>query len=307
MVDSPDIFVVAGGRAGANRAAKAGAVVTAPLTDPIGDSRCNNCGAALNGAFCAACGQRSVPINPTVSELAGDAWNELSGYDGRFAATFRGLLRPGQLTADYLQGRRARYLSPVRLYLICSVVYFLFAAAAPEGAGGIRIGVWDDRGDATLTAEDRAALEAELADSPWPLRVMLDSIAKDPVAFRARIFTILPRVFIAMLPVYAGIVWLFYRSMRFPAALVFAVHLHAFAFLAMAISEAAKFSGSDVIGLTIGVIMVVILSIYALRAQHVVFGGTWPDTVGKATAIGLIYMMTAVPAFMITFIWASMV
>src|SRR6185503_15425032 len=108
--------------------------------------RCLNCGEVLGGAFCSACGQRSVPINPTVSELAGDAWNELSGYDGRIAATFRHLLRPGQLTVDYLQGRRARYLSPVRLYLICSVVYFLVAAAAPQGVGGIRIGVWDDRG-----------------------------------------------------------------------------------------------------------------------------------------------------------------
>ena len=43
-------------------------------------------------------------------KLAGDAWQELSGYDGRIAATFRGLLHPGRLTLEYLQGRRARYL-----------------------------------------------------------------------------------------------------------------------------------------------------------------------------------------------------
>ena len=82
--------------------------------------------------FCGACGQRSVPANPTVSELAGDAWQELSGYDGRIAATFRGLLHPGRLTLEYLQGRRARYLPPIRLYLIASVTYFLLAAAAPD-------------------------------------------------------------------------------------------------------------------------------------------------------------------------------
>ena len=281
--------------------------MTAPLTDPIGDSRCNNCGAALNGAFCAACGQRSVPINPTVSELAGDAWNELSGYDGRIAATFRALLRPGQLTVDYLQGRRARYLPPVRLYLICSVVYFLVAAAAPQGVGGLRVGVWDDRGNPRVSAEDRAALEASLADEAWPVRALLTAVATDPEGFRARVYTMLSRVFIAMLPAYAGIVWLFYRRMRFPAALVFAVHLHAFAFLALAVSEAAKFSGSDVIGLTVGVIMLVVLSIYALRAQHAVFGGTWPEMIAKATAIGLSYMIVAVPAFVVAMIWAAMV
>jgi len=274
---------------------------------PSGTGRCRNCGATLEGAFCSSCGQRSVPINPTVSELAGDAWHELSGYDGRIAASFRNLMRPGQLTVDYLQGRRARYLPPVRLYLIASVVYFLAAAAAPEGAGGLRIGVWDDRGNMQLSAADRAALDAELSESPWIVRVLVDAVAKDPQAFRARVFTIMPRVFFGMLPVYAGIVWLFYRQQRFPAALVFAVHLHAFAFLAFAISEAAKFTRLDALAIAVGAIMLVIVSIYALRAQHAVFGGSWPATVAKATAIGLLYILTAIPAFVIVFIWASMV
>ena len=130
--------------------------------------RCLNCGEELEGAFCSSCGQRSVPANPTVSELAGDAWQELSGYDGRVAATFRGLLHPGRLTVDYLQGRRARYLSPIRLYLIASVVYFVVAAAAPadpsqspaeiRGPGSLRIGLWNDSRYVQLTEEDRARL-----------------------------------------------------------------------------------------------------------------------------------------------------
>ena len=92
---------------------------------------CLNCGAALHGSFCSACGQRSVPPDPTVAEVAGDAWQELSGYDGRIAATIRGLLRPGYLTREYVAGHRARYLSPVRLYLIVSVIYFVAASSTP--------------------------------------------------------------------------------------------------------------------------------------------------------------------------------
>ena len=243
-----------------------------------------------------------------MSELAGDAWNELSGYDGRIVASFRNLMRPGQLTVDYLQGRRARYLPPVRLYLIASVVYFLVAATVPEGVGGLRIGVWNDRGETQqLSAEERAAIQAELAELPWPIRPMLESAVNDPEAFRARVIKILPRVFFGLLPVFAGIVWLFYRSMRFPAALVFAVHLHAFAFLTGAISEAAKFTGSSAVSLAVGVIVLVVVSIYALRAQQTVFGGTWPETVAKATAIGLLYMIAAMPAYAIALIWASLV
>ena len=100
----------------------------------------------------------------------------------------------------------------MRLYLIVSVVYFVVSAAAPEGAGGLRIGVWDNRGSVELSAEDRAALEADVAESAWPIRPMLQSIAENPAAFRARVYTIMPRVFFAMLPVFAGIVWLFYRA-----------------------------------------------------------------------------------------------
>jgi hypothetical protein len=66
--------------------------------------RCLNCGAGLTGAFCSRCGQRAIPADPTVAEIAGDVWQELSGYDGRIAATFRNLLHPGRLTARISTG-----------------------------------------------------------------------------------------------------------------------------------------------------------------------------------------------------------
>jgi hypothetical protein len=277
--------------------------------------RCLNCGAELHGAFCAACGQRSVPANPTVSELAGDAWHELSGYDGRIAATFRNLLRPGRLTLDYLRGHRARYLSPIRLYLIASVVYFVTAAAAPtdprqspaevRGPGGLRIGLWDDSRNATLTEEERAEIKAEIAATSWPLRPLLEAVDRDPVAFRARLFTIMPRVFFGMLPVFAGIVWLFYRR-RFPASLVFAVHLHAFAFLIFSVSEAAKQTRSVALGAAIGLTAAIVFVIYTLLSIRAVFGGRWPMTLVKAAGIGVVYLLTSVPAFLIVLVWASL-
>ena len=131
-----------------------GTTVTPPYTfrgmaSVVG--RCLNCEAELSGAFCAACGQRAVPPDPTVKELAGDAWQELTGYDGRIAATLRGLWHPGRLTIEYLRGHRAAYLPPVRVYLIASLVYFVIAAAAPptpprragavSGPVGIRLGL----------------------------------------------------------------------------------------------------------------------------------------------------------------------
>ena len=277
--------------------------------------RCLNCGADLDGAFCGACGQRSVPADPTVAELVGDAWHELSGYDGRLASTFKSLLHPGRLTLEYLAGHRARFLSPVRLYLTLSVIYFLVAAAAPvdpssrpgqlQGPGQLKIGVWT-ADQAQMTDEDRARLQEELDEMVWPLRVLIESIQQDPTGFRNRLFTIMPRVFFALLPVFAGIVWLFYRRRRFPAALVFAAHIHAFAFLAFTFPEAAKFSQSVVIATTVAFVVLVSFAVYALRSLRAVFGDSWPWTLAKAAGIGVVYSIAALPAFFVILVWASL-
>ena len=58
------------------------------MSDVVEAGRCLNCNAPLHGPFCGACGQRAVPPDPTVRELAGDAWNELTGYDGRIMADY---------------------------------------------------------------------------------------------------------------------------------------------------------------------------------------------------------------------------
>src|SRR5688572_6699189 len=176
------------------------------------DVRCLNCGAPLNGTFCAECGQRVVPPHPTVRELAGDAWHELTGYDGRIMATLRGLARPGFLTQEYLGGRRAHYLPPVRVYLIVSVIYFVIAASVPDdmairedgsmtGPGGVKI--ITETGDGAATSDqDRAGLLAQAETAPWYVRPMFRALAEDPSGFRARMLTIMPRVFVGLLPVF---------------------------------------------------------------------------------------------------------
>src|SRR5215475_3899501 len=95
---------------------------------------CLNCGEPLHGAFCSQCGQRVVPPRPSMRELLGEAFAEFSGWDGKLANTLRLLItKPGQLTLDFLDGRRVRYITPLRLYFSVSLIYFLLAVAAPVG------------------------------------------------------------------------------------------------------------------------------------------------------------------------------
>jgi hypothetical protein len=219
------------------------------------------------------------------------------------------------LTREYVAGRRARYLSPVRLYLIVSVMYFLAASAAPtslsSGSGqvpapGIKIGVTGRADNGDLTAEERAAMLKHLDESSSMLRPLLRSMATDPVAFRARVLTIMPRVFFALLPVFAVIVALFYRGRPFPTSLVFAAHLHAFAFIVFTLTEASKFTGSLSFALTVSSVAGVAFAIYALKALRVVFGGGWGITIAKALAIGAVYSIASLPAFAVILAWASL-
>jgi hypothetical protein len=109
-----------------------------------------------------------------------------------------------------------------------------------------------------------------------------------------------------MLPVFAAIVSLFYRSKRFPVSLVFAAHLHAFAFLIFAVSEAAKFARVPALAIGLDVVVVVTFLVYALASARAVFGGGWPITIVKAAGIGFVYLISSVPAFFIVLLWASL-
>ncbi len=86
---------------------------------------CGNCDAPLTGPYCAHCGQHAHESARALGALFHDAWHVITHLDGRFWQTLRLLLlRPGQLTLEYFAERRARYVPPVRLYLVISILFF---------------------------------------------------------------------------------------------------------------------------------------------------------------------------------------
>lgn len=89
---------------------------------------CANCASPLIGQYCAQCGQRARVRMITLWELLQDAGDLLGSLDSRLWRTL-GLLvfRPGRLTLDYLQGRRARYVAPFRLFIATSLIFFFVA------------------------------------------------------------------------------------------------------------------------------------------------------------------------------------
>jgi hypothetical protein len=88
---------------------------------------CTNCGAALVGEFCQACGQkRFVESDRRIGHLLGQFVGNITDLDGRVWRTLRALLfQPGLLSREYMEGRRARWMTPASIFLAVSVIYFL--------------------------------------------------------------------------------------------------------------------------------------------------------------------------------------
>jgi hypothetical protein len=277
---------------------------------------CLNCGARLNGAFCSECGQRALAPYPTVREMVGDAWQELSGWDGRFVRTFRVLLgRPGQLTVDTLEGRRVRYITPVRLYLVASVAYFLCAVSVPNLGGaraaalpsGLQVTIVDDSGKRTkLSPEAREEAFKQLNRAPWWAKVIVQPILNDPAAFRIRVLETMPRVLFALLPVFATIVALFYRRRRFSQHLVFALHLHAVVFIVLMVRELSQLARSMPVLRIFELSAAVTIAAYSLMAFRRVYGESWPRVVAKSAGIAAIYCVAGIAALLVTVLWAAM-
>jgi ribosomal protein L40E len=87
---------------------------------------CLNCNAELQGRFCHQCGQENLEPKESLWHLITHFFNDITHFDGKFFSTSKLLLfRPGFLPAEYMKGRRASYLNPIRMYVFTSAFFFL--------------------------------------------------------------------------------------------------------------------------------------------------------------------------------------
>lgn len=93
--------------------------------------RCLNCGTGLVGRYCHACGQ-SAHVHRTIGSLGHDLLHGVFHFEGKIWRTLPMLvLHPGRLTRRYVDGERARFVSPLALYLF--TVFLMFAVLSAMG------------------------------------------------------------------------------------------------------------------------------------------------------------------------------
>ena len=119
----------------------------------------------------------------------------------------------------------------------------------------------------------------------------------DPSGFRRSILEAMPRMLFVLLPVFAAIVAVFYHGRKYPEHLYFAIHLHAFAFLALALIQLAKFTRLPTVVVITWTLAFLSIPVYATLAFRYAYGGSVLRTLSKEVGIGAIYFVTSIVAF----------
>jgi len=274
------------------------------------DHLCPNCRAILSGPYCFSCGQRQIDLDQPFRELADEAMESFLSFDARIFRTLGPLVaRPGWLTVEFLAGRRARYIHPFKLYFAFSVMLFL--ALAFSGYSMVRI---SSTGDEVVTgvpidlgSEEEDGDDSSAAESKGPS--LLDKVL-GPVADLAqndpdrldRIFTDrLAKSIILLVPVFAALLRVLYRRRRYVAHLVFSLHLHSFAFLALLIGLlidlAVRAGEGEGLGNGFSVLVIAVYSFLALRC---VYGQGRLLTVVKMAALLIGYLVALIATMILT-------
>ena len=219
-------------------------------------SRCLNCGEPAPGKFCPACGQRQDRKLASVRRMAVEGLQDQLSLGSELPVTLSALLfRPGKLTTEYLAGRIARYVPPLRLYLVASLAFFFILSFQadfdePLVQAGEEIQAAQDSAAATADSVarqnplnigvsfDTAGATGRLGDlKRWGQRRVdhLNSMERDELAraFMDGFQRNAPRAVFVLLPIYALILKLLYarRGRLYAEHFVFALHIHAFVFV----------------------------------------------------------------------------
>lgn len=262
---------------------------------------CRNCRTPLAGEYCSACGQREGRKDLYFADLAGEVLGDFLHWDSRVWRTILSLLfRPGNLTAEFIAGRRARFVPPLRLYLIISFLTFLSLSLGSglemEAGGAKTSGAVDETGVKIVVEDESDAGSIDLADETSPLWMQdLDArlernvvrIKDDPNDFIQQLQDYLPQMMFLLLPLFALLLQFSYllSPFHYLQHLVFALHFHSFAYLLYLLAYLLERFAWHSDGLTF------LLLIYLPLALRRCYGSGLGAAVGKSFFLLLSYII----------------
>jgi len=281
---------------------------------------CSNCSAPLHGPYCAVCGQRQVDLDRPFRDLVGEGLSTFFAFDTRIGRTLWPLIRrPGFLTDEFLDGRRARYVHPFKLYFAFSLVFFLvfsfsdYSIIHSNEPGIVSIMTVNDT---VRNGESQSRLETgrdvsiavgdDLTSRINEFFAPLDDLAvNDPRRFNRLFIDRLSKSLIVLVPIVALLLQMLYWRPRFVAHLVFALHLHCFSFLILVVGAifdgVMNVTGAD--GGNIGnSVATLAIAVYAFLALRRVYGQGRIPTFLKLVMLFVGYALALVATMLATLV-----
>jgi len=280
---------------------------------------CPNCDAAVNveDKFCSHCGQSTHDLNIPLKHFLKDALEDLFHFEGKSIHTMKALLgAPGKLTLEFIHGKRARYVAPLRFYIFISVVFF-FTLSLPKGASGTDSTTGDV--SANIGVSFRGIQSSELNNvAPSQIDSVLSAHAVEPTTlhryvlrqmqrmqtegreqFLHTVFKGLSYMMFVLMPLFGWFVYLLYRSTtrHYMSGLVFSFHYHSFVFVLLIVLTLA--SRWDNFGWA-PLLVLVASPIYLMLALRRVFGGSMIHTVLKTGILGILQLAALAVLFLAT-------
>ena len=227
-----------------------------------------------------------------------DATHEALRGGAKLVATLKALLiNPGFLTNEYLAGRRARWIDPTGVFLVCSVAYFLTGPMVTRinGASAVRAE------KVPFPLEAQAALE-QLGAREWLgderfTRMTADAGASI-VYIAHTVSAAVPRLMFVLMPGFALLTWLAWRNSlpRYRGHLWFSLHLHSAWFASMTVAALTPIAGIVAIDAVAGLGVLVYCTWYCAVAMQRVLGGTGAQMFVRTAIVSVVYavwLMTA--------------
>jgi hypothetical protein len=247
---------------------------------------CTNCGSTLLGEYCFRCGQRRVePDQLSVRHFVNEAIAHLSDIEHtkifRTARTL--LLRPGVLTNEYLAGRRAQWVTPLKLYFtIFAISFFLYSAFKSVAVYDLATLIQTDqrgvlrKGVAALAERKHVALDVFITavNAKWRTYISFSQIVY-PIFFALALA-------------------LFYLRQRryFAEHLIFSIHYQAFALLLVVLAWPLYL----LTGLTLthrtailATVVTILMIAYLIVAVRAAYGQSWLASSVKGVVLYLVY------------------
>jgi hypothetical protein len=258
---------------------------------------CLNCGATVERKFCPECGQENLELNENFFHIAFHTVGDFFHYDSMF---FRSIIplftKPGFLTKEYWNGRRVRYIHPVRMFFFVTIIFMIVTS--------IFYRHFKDKIIITETTTEITNPFKRKIDKYAPsVEFTEDNLVKD-MAYKGmdKFFAYLKYISFFMLPIYALIFQVLYRREKslYVNHLVYVLHLQSFAYILISLSLLIPFQFPDSIAIVRRVTLLVVL-IYMTFSLRTLYHQAWPKTILKAF-IATLSMVTLMALVLILFI-----